>query len=455
MKKNKILWILVPLLVVLIVVLIVFTVLLLTKQHTENRYYDKMEAAEVYMEDMDYDGMVKAYEAAIELMPEDPDAYIALSEYYLEQGKYYNAISLAERGLEYTGSRRLERLIAKIELSRLNMIEANKEVQVNAVMQNQVDTPKLLIKRNVVSSFGEYCYQEYLNEYGDADVTYVSDEVGYQVKFQGLSAYAYFKDSQEAGKVIDRITQKPLPNAKPYKVVITNPVLLFVGYEGYISSEKLGELFHLLPLSVLTCIDDSYYLMFEYLGCKVKIETDEHGNMVKTNPLIEMKPINLISDWVEEEDEILSEEDEKTVRNDSFVLAGQVYSYNISELIITNAHLEDLSPLANCKNLEYILFENCRIEDMSPLAKCSALEFLDIDWCYGNLDLIHVSKLPKLEYLSFHECKEIDDISCLFSKKLEILHPCGSSVTIEQCLEYQDKYPDCEVWFDYWYPIRH
>lgn len=455
MKKNKLLWILVPLLSVLIVFLIVLAVLLITSQNTGNRYYEQMKVAEIYMEDMDYTSMIQAYETAIELMPEDPDAYIALSEYYLEQGKYYDAISMAEKGLENTGSRRLERLISRIELSRINMIEDSKDVQVNAIAKDQENAPQLMIKRNVISNFGEYCYQQYVNEYGEANIKYVSETEGYQVKFRSLGAYAYFKDSAEAGKVIDTISKSPLPNAKPYKIVITNPVLLFVGFEDYISSERLGELFNLLPASVLTEIDSSYYLVFEYLGCQVKIETDAQGNVVKNAPLIEMNPLNPISDWKEEKVIEEEDEDENTVSNNTFVLAGEVYSYNITEIIIYNEVLEDLSPLANCSNLEYIYFENCRIEDMSPLKECKALEYLDIDWCYGNLDITYIADLPKLVFLSFHECKEIDDISCLFDRELEILHPCGSSVTIEQCIEYQNMYPDCDVWFDYYHPIRY
>lgn len=455
MKKNRWLWILVPLLSVLIVFLIVLAVLLITSQNTENRYYKQMEVAEVYMEDMDYENMVQAYETAIELMPEDPDAYIALSEFYLEQGKYFDAISMAEKGLENTGSRRLERLITKIELSRVNMTADQKDVQVDSITHEQENAPQLLIKRNIIGNISEYCYQQYINEYGKSEVKYISEEVGYRVKFQNLSVYAYFKNSPEIGKIIDSVSKKPLPNAKPYKVEVLNPILLFVGFENYISSERLSELFSILPASVLTEIDGSYYLVFEYLGCEFKIETDAEGNIVKSDPVIEMNPLNPVSDWKEEKNEEAdkADEDENTVSNNTFVLGGQVYSYDVTEIIISYEVLEDLSPLQNCKNLKSISFYNCKIGDMSPLKNCTALEYLDIDLSYGDLDITYVANLPKLRFLSFHECKEIDDISCLFDKELDILHPCGSSVTIEQCIEYQEKYPDCEVWFDYNYPM--
>ena len=261
MKKKKILWIIIALSSVLIIALAA-AVFLLTAGSKESKYYSQMEDAKVYLEEMDYENMIKAYENAIELMPEDPDAYLALAEYYLEQGEYYEAITIANRGYEQTKSRRLGNMLNQIELARLNQEDNEIEISISSETVEKDDSVKLLIKNNVIGNLEEYCYQQYVNEYGDGSSTYISSEEGYRVEFKGLGAELYFEN-------IDKITNRPLPNAKPYKIVILSPQLLFVGYEGYISNSRMGELFNIFPESVLVQKDNSYYLVFEYLDCKI------------------------------------------------------------------------------------------------------------------------------------------------------------------------------------------
>ena len=455
MKSNKLLWIVLPTASLLIIAIIVTAVLLVSTSGSENQYYTQMEEAQLYMEEMDYSKMIEAYEAAIELRPDDPDAYLALAEYYLEQEEYYDAISIAKDGFAQTGNFRLEKMLQTIELARMGQAEDEKVVQIDSVIVEGEDNPKLLIKNNVIGTIAEYCYQQYVNNYGEADVTYISEEAGYRVKFRGLSAYAYFRNSQEAGKVIDTVTKKPLPNVKPYKIEIQSPQLLFVGFEGYISKEKVGELFNILPESVIVQENNAYYLVFEYLDCRIRIGTDSVGNVYDSKPVIELYPLNLVSTWSEEDEQTADAEDDTTVKNNTFILGGQAYSYGITELIIYDKELEDLSPLADCKNLRTIVFYNCKIPDLSPLAGCSSLVELNMEESYGSMDLSCLANLSSLRYLGFHECKDIDDISCIYGLELYILHPCGSSVSIDQCIEYQNKHPDCEVWFDYFYPIRY
>lgn len=451
MKKNKLLWILLPTAGFLIVAVVVSAVLLVSSQNKEERYYEQLKVAEMYLEDMDYSEVVRAYEAAIKLKPEEPDAYIALAEYYLEQGQYYDAASIVKMGYEKTGSRRLERMIGIVEISRVSQSQdADQDILTDSLIVDGEDSPNLLIRNNIISDLADYCYQQYIYEYGDADVKYVSEEEGYRVKFKGLNAYAYFKNTDQNRNAIDKTTKKPLPNAKPYKIVTESPQLLFAGYEGYVSSEKIAELFKILPESMLIKEDTAFYLVFDYLGCTIRIESDAEGNIYKEKPTIELCPKNLVSDW--EEEEIIEEEEEEEEDN-TFVLAGREYSYDITELIISNENLDNLEPLANCKQLAYIEFSCCRINDLSPLAGCTALEVLNLYGSTGTMDLSCLAGLSRLRYLGFHECKDIDDISCIYDLDLQILHPCGSSVPFEQCIEYQNRHPDCQVWFDYTYPI--
>ncbi|MBO5460399.1 MAG: tetratricopeptide repeat protein [Ruminococcus sp.] len=440
MKNKKRFWISIAVAGVLIVAVIAAAVVIILSQQKEDRYYEQMKSAKAYMDDMDYRAMVRAYEEAIELMPEDPDAYIALAEHYMEQGEYEDAEEIAEKGYENTGSTRLHRLLVKIG-DEILVVETEGET---AVVEGE-DSPTITVRNNVVSEVSEFCYQQYVNEYGDADIKYLSKEEGCRVKFKGLNAYLYFKNTSENKNAVDNTSKKPTKNAKPYKVAIVNPQIMFVGFNGYISNEMVCKLFGMNYVPPVEQEGNKYYILFEYIGCEIKIPTDSQGNVYDAKAQIELYPTNLISSWVEPEE---IEEDDNT-----FELAGNRYSYDITSLYIYGETLDDLSPLAECKSLRTIQFYACDIGDLSPLSGCDALEILDLGYSTGNLDLSCLANLTNLRILEFHECKDISDISCIMNLELEVLHPCGSSVSKEQCIEYQERHPNCEVWFDYYYPI--
>lgn len=323
----------------------------------EDRYYEQIQAAKRYLNEADYEKMISAYEMAIELKPEDPDAYIGLVEYYLEEGEYYEAKSIARTGL---------------------------------------------IKTN-------------------------------------------FKNDASHSNMVDSYNKRPTKTAKPYKVEITKPSVLFVGYDGYITSERIGEMFNIEPGNALEQEGDSYFLVFDYLGCTVKIDTDQKGNVCDKDALIELYPLNLDSDWEEEE-----QEEEEEIDDGTFVLAGETYTYDVESIYIYNATLNNIEPLYECKKLKSVMFINCTIADLSPLAGCTALQELNLQDSTGNLDLSCLSGLSSLKYLGFHECRDIDDLSPIMNLELYLLHPCGSEVPYEQVEEYMNRHPGCEVWFDYY-----
>lgn len=448
MKRNKLLWVVIPVGGILIAAIVAAAVLLLTLQKKESRYYEQINSARIYMEQADYSKMISAYEAAIELRPEEPEAYIDLAEYYLQDGKYYEASEIATLGLLRTNNVRLEDLIKLIDSQRTEKFKEQTDGE--AVEETETEEVKsaaenLLLRNNVIGMIGDYCFQQYANDYKQVDVSYVSAEEGYQVRFKGLNIYAYFKNTSEFSEMVDEYSKKPLPKAKPYKVTVLSPDVLFLGFEGYADSAKLAELFNITPTSALTEENGAFYLVFDYLGCTIKIETDSNGNISKEKPVIELYPLNLVSDWEEEEET----EEEEDVDDGTFVLAGETYTYDVQQIYITNAVLDNLEPLSQCKKLKSIMFIQCQISDLSPLSGCTALEELNLQGSTGNLDLSCLSGLSSLKYLGFHECGDIYDISGIMDLDLELLHPCGSSVSYEQCVEYQNRHPECEVWFDY------
>lgn len=444
MKKNKILWIVLPVAVLMIAAVVAVTVLLLTGQNKQQKYSEQMAAAQRYLEAEDYEKVIMAYEAAIEMNPQAPEAYEELAEFYIDQGKYYTAQIVAEDGWKATGDSRFQDLMDLVETSR--QFEAGSDGdQQNGFVVEGTDSENLVLRNVMVEQIGEYCYQQYVNEYGEPEIQYISSQEGCKVKFPGLNAYAYFKNTPENENAIDDAAKKPTTNAVPYKVEITSPGTLFVGYEGYVSISRFYEMFPEDSVLVYDEETDTYHLEVTHMGCTVQFQTDSQGNMYDKNPLIVLLPLNLISDWVEEEPE-----EEPEVEPDTFVLAGVTYTYDVKEIFVMDAVLEDLSPLEKCKNLTYLAMIDCEIQDLSPLAGCTALKELVLDDSTGNLDLSCLSGLTNLKYLHFHECKDISDIAPIMELELELLHPCASSVSREQIDEYIQRHPNCEVWFDYY-----
>lgn len=447
MKKKKTLLIVIPVACVLIAAVIVGAVLLISSQKKEDRYYEQMQAAKRYLSEENYEKMVSAYEMAIELKPEDPDAYIGLAEYYLEAGEYYEAKSIARTGLLKTNNKRLQDLIILIDDTREEQFQQTEDVvavDTEAVSQENMDS--VLVRNDVIGMVAEYCYQQYANTYKQVDVKYVSSEDGCQVRFKGMEMYAYFKNDASHSNMVDSYSKKPTKTAKPYKVEIMKPSVLFVGFDGYITSERIAEMFNIEPANVIEQEGDSYFLVFDYLGCTVKIETDQKGNLCDGDALIELYPLDLDSDWEEEEEE----EEEEETDDGTFVLAGETYTYDVESIYIYNATLNNIEPLYECKKLKSVMFINCSIADLSPLAGCTALQELNLQDSTGDLDLSCLSGLSSLKYLGFHECTDIDDLSPIMNLDLYLLHPCGSSVPYEQVEEYMNRHPGCEVWFDYY-----
>ena len=447
MKKNKLLWIVIPAAGVLIAAVVIVAVVLVSGQMKEDKYYEQLKTAQNYMADMDYDKVIEAYKAAIDLQPDNAQAYMELAEVYIEMGDYHEASYTAELGYLKTKDEKLTTLSERITQLRQQETVTKvfpENIPENAIASNKGDDSSVLsVRYATISNVADFCYQEYINEYGDATVTKASGSDGYQAKFKGFSAYAYFKNTPENKKAVDEAKRKPEKTAKPYKVVLTSPTLLFVGYNDYISREKLAQYFSIDAVPSYDSDAGKYFVEFEYMDCTIRLETDADGNMGK-NPVIELYPLNLIKeDYVEEE-----ETEEETEPVGTFVLAGNRYSYDVTSIVIYNSDVSDLSPLSECKNLRELVLVECTVGSLSPLAYCSSLETLDLRWSVGFSDLSPLSGLGSLLYLDLHGCADVSDISPIMGLSLRLLHTCETGVSYEQTQAYTDAHPDCEVWWD-------
>lgn len=70
---------------------------------------------------------------------------------------------------------------------------------------------------------------------------------------------------------------------------------------------------------------------------------------------------------------------------------------DLEAAILGLTDISDISPLANCKNLEYLELFSCKVSDLSPLASCTNLKHLNVSNLPGVTDLTPLYALTKLE----------------------------------------------------------
>ena len=101
------------------------------------------------------------------------------------------------------------------------------------------------------------------------------------------------------------------------------------------------------------------------------------------------------------------------------------YMPKLEVAIFAISWVEDLSPLAECPNLEYLEIFSSKVTDITPLANCTHLQHLNI----SNLSAVR-------------------DITCLYDlTELKRLYCTMSYIPANQQAEIKERLPDCEFEF--------
>lgn len=430
----------------MITAIVIVAAVIVSGRMKTDRYYSQMTLAKQYMAEKNYDKVIEAYETAIELKPDEISAYEALADVYMETGDFRSAAYIAQLGFDRTQSQILVYLIQDIQNARIAYRKAEEEANESESLPTYDDTSDemTVVRYDIVSKAADYCYREYERDYGDARIRKISETEGYGAKFKGLAAEAYFRNSAAIQDVIDEIKMKPQNYAKPYKLVLNSPTVLFVSYTGYVAKPRLEAMFDTKIVPVYNKESKKYYAIFNYGGCKFKLEIDGEGNLTGDKPYIELNPLNPVKENYEETE---TQTETETEDENTFELGGTKYSYDVEEIYIYDMPLSDISTLSKCKNLKTLYLVDCGITDISPLAGCESLEKLCLDYNPFS-DLNPLSELKNLKYLQFHE-SDVSDISPVMGLELEFFNPCSPGLDEVQVRAYKDAHPDCVCYFDY------
>lgn len=321
---------------------------------------------------------------------------------------------------------------------------SNKKTMEQDFVADGTDAANLELRYAALDDLSDFCYQEFVDTYGQSTATYISAMDGYQIKFQGLNARVYYKNTEEYPFLIDTATRIPTANARPYKLELLSPSLIFVGFDGYISYTRLCEMFKSSPAPVYDAEAGQWHLTFEQNGARLVMTTDSAGNIYAKDAGISIYPQEMIkTEWEEVIEESQTQEEEK-----NFTLGSQTYGYDVESIYIDNEQIGSLKPLAACKNLRELIFINCVVDSLEPLAECSSLSVLCLRGTTGFWDLSPLENLSELIQLDLHGCTDIFDISPIMTMNLMLLHTCETGVSYEQTLEYKQRHPECDVWYD-------
>lgn len=82
---------------------------------SEGRLQDQLDLGAKYLEEMDYEQALVAFNTALEIDPKNADAYLGIVEVYIRTNDFETALEYAKEGYEVTGDERLKEKIDMIE----------------------------------------------------------------------------------------------------------------------------------------------------------------------------------------------------------------------------------------------------------------------------------------------------------------------------------------------------
>jgi len=115
-KKNKIVLFAGILGVLLLVVLGVVITPHIISANKDRKVNEQLEEAQHFLDDLDYEQAIVAYEAVIEIDPMSVEAYLGLADVYVKSDDLDKAIEVLQSGYSATGDERLRSKLDELEL---------------------------------------------------------------------------------------------------------------------------------------------------------------------------------------------------------------------------------------------------------------------------------------------------------------------------------------------------
>ncbi len=113
--------------------------------------------------------------------------------------------------------------------------------------------------------------------------------------------------------------------------------------------------------------------------------------------------------------------------------------------------MKDISFLGYMPDLESCILSGSAISDLSPLANCKKLEFLEVAWCGNVSDVSPLASCDSLRYLNISHTR-VKDLSPLYGLDMQMLKYVNSGnragLTAADWTQIQSHWPNCWITWD-------
>lgn len=256
----------------------IFTV---QKQQKAGLYLKKIEEGQRYLNSFEYEEAVLAFSDAVEIQDKEPEGYEGLATAYSAQEQYGKAKSVLKKGVKKTESKKLKRMISRID----------KLQDERARVRELVDTGNLdalsanvNVDDSIFSVFVSYTSEDYAREYGEVQKSNAGGGRGWYFRYDNFPGVCCYRNTGERSRVIDMASGNPYIRQRPTEVMLNDISALFTNFRGAVTRERLQTIFK----TEISCIwnqeEERNEITWMYRDCIITVESDANGNIVKQCP---------------------------------------------------------------------------------------------------------------------------------------------------------------------------
>ncbi|MCR5598405.1 MAG: tetratricopeptide repeat protein [Lachnospiraceae bacterium] len=156
-KKNLLPFLIGGIAAVVVLAVLIFAVSAVAVYNSPEKKYDRqLSLAERYLDDLDYEKAIAAYKAAIEIDPNNPEAYKALAELYLAMDDSVSAQETVQAGINASSDAGLSAMLTEITSGQNTANVTNETVPV----EPQIFEGNVTVKVMAANETGAICSAE-------------------------------------------------------------------------------------------------------------------------------------------------------------------------------------------------------------------------------------------------------------------------------------------------------
>lgn len=228
-----------------------------------NSYSRRVALAARYLEQEDYDRAVLSYQQAIQLRPEEAEAYRGLAEVYRTRGQNLLAQSVLRTGIDRTGSARLTQILETIAASDGS----------GAAVADAAESAKAgegaVLNLQLLNLLGNSTYNDHRIRSG-IESTEMTGPDECAVRVNGIPAVLTYRDD------LDRVGGQPTADSYPAQAVLDDLSVLFGGAQSISASELSAQ--GARDVQRLEDDDGNPIIRFVAGNCQVTVAADANGN---------------------------------------------------------------------------------------------------------------------------------------------------------------------------------